>query len=395
MANQYLWSPDANSDTADVTLTNVPGIGQCALNETAVNTACVVNASPVKARNVGAMRFCPMLIYTRATDATDLLKIYTGSAAGPLNDSCLANEWVYDATRYPYHYNVTGWRHVNIPAIFTGTLGGSYSTKNIGIIRIRLDANVTTGGKVGIGPTRINKPTVNPFVVCKDDGKTNDHTVTLPAAQATGMPITLAIAGSLIDTAGYMTLAQLKAWKAALGPKLCIVNHSWEHQLVSAGGVKATNGTYPAHADYVKWSIQTNAAWLIANGLSTVEEAYHVVLPLGAASSETIQAISDAGGLSARNVQSGHLWEINPTYCVTKWFIPSYYCDYTSKLIHAADMAVRSGGMTTTYAHDDGDNTNATRVTAVFAELMRRHNAGDIRLMTYVDAFNLTAPGLP
>jgi len=151
-------------------------------------------------------------------------------------------------------YQFAGWHHFGVAINDGAAPGASFDPANVTRIALRLANTSAKTPKVAFADLRILPPMAKGIYSCWIDNAYDDAVAMAGYAASLGITVTVSAISSLVGTAGYASLAQLQAMKAA---GHVIVNHTSEH--ASFGGLYSAN----VAQEYLRC-----AAWMLANGLA-------------------------------------------------------------------------------------------------------------------------------
>lgn len=227
------------------------------------------------------------------------------SISQTIGDATYANRWNKDKIKeghpdgYTFPNRNNEWcflkcGSVTAPAAIAVT-GGSPTVANR--MRAKLAVSLTSSasnesmwiGFFGILPAR-PKPTV---IVTMDDGYVTWYDFVRPLAKYYNIPISMAIAGSLLNTTGKLTTAQAYALAHDPSRLFDLTNHSYNHLTLIAGSNEAAQlDDFIRNRDFMRNTLRI-----------TEDGPLHLVYPGGVTSLAQYAGVKAAGFLTGRKNQ--------------------------------------------------------------------------------------------
>lgn len=269
-----------------------------------------------------------------------------------------------------------GWNKVLLgKANFANT--GSESWANT---MIRLRVRVSTDGSAGPASVYFDsfykdyyaRPKI---LVTFDDGRDSQYSVAYPIMKARGIKGTCFIISGRVDTATYMTTAQLRELHNE-GWDMC--NHTLSHIKMD------TYNTADSQAE-----VTSCANFLSGLGFTRRNEHLHVAYPLGGYNADVLVGMANAGMVTARTVlDRNQAHEIDSQYLLTRQF--HGYTQSQATYYAFIDKVIADGGSVQINYHkiipSDGTDTGVEVYTSQFTDMMdyiaSKRNVADIVTLT-------------
>lgn len=332
-----------------------------------------------------------------------------------------------------------GFQTVLVPVPNRATSGLTGANKDkINTLRIVVDSYSTSyAGDIEFERISLVRPSLI-VAYGMDDGYETDYSVVYQALVESGanIPFYSAIIGRtfggqynvtngvITGDVNHLTLTRAMTDEMMASGLWTPVNHTWQHAKMGSAAIEngsltetnalssttTDNRTPPEFAwdiansyggaidpsitDAVRYELDTNAAFMRANGMSANNSEMHVVSPFGFWSGDTTRAARAGGYLSHRGAHGLKWVATTPNAGLSSvWDIKAHSND-NGGLIHSVKLGIASGGgMAMTYHHRQPvATTEAARIEELakeFVELQRMQDAGLVTFVSYQEFVDL------